>query len=281
MTPHTESKCGLRFVGVFFLIFAFLLSLQGQNTKSQTTRGPAGQQVGKQTFVSNCVGCHGLDGTGTDRAPNIVTNSQAQKLSAAEMFKIVLRGVPGTGMPAFSQLGTPTIKSVVAYVRSLQGKHPSAPLPGDPKTGEALFFGDTRCSSCHMVSGKGGFIGPELTAYAQTHTAEEIEAAITTPDQRASIRRNATIVTTTGERYEGVVRNEDNFSLQLQSPDGAFHFFSKTDVKSLERGQRSIMPSDYATRLSRTQLNDLVSYLLSIAGNSPGSNTKKVDGFEE
>ena len=38
-------------------------------------------------------------------------------------------------------------------------------------------------------------------------------------------------------RYQGIIRNEDNFSLQLQSEDGAFHFLSKADLKTIERGQ--------------------------------------------
>ena len=73
-----------------------------------------------------------------------------------------------------------------------------------------------------------------------------------------------TAVANDGQRWEGIVRNEDNFSLQLQSTDGAFHFFSKADLKAIERSQGSIMPSDYGSRLSKTQLNDLVSYLLSV-----------------
>ena len=56
--------------------------------------------------------------------------------------------------------------------------------------------------------------------------------------------------------------------MQLQSEDGAFHFLSKADLKSIERGQDSIMPSDYSSRLSAAQLNDIVSYLLSLRSTS-------------
>jgi cytochrome c oxidase cbb3-type subunit III len=67
-----------------------------------------------------------------------------------------------------------------------------------------------------------------------------------------------------GERYQGIIRNEDNFSLQLQSMDGTFHFLSKADLKTIDRSQESIMPSDYGSKLSAAQLNDLISYLLSL-----------------
>ena len=46
-----------------------------------------------------------------------------------------------------------------------------------------------------------------------------------------------TATTTNGDSYQGIIRNEDNFSLQLQSEDGAFHFLSKADLKTVERGQ--------------------------------------------
>src|SRR5205823_3458691 len=96
---------------------------------------------GKQVFAASCAGCHGLDGMGGERAPNIVANPQVQKLQVTEIVRIVSNGVPGTGMPPFQRLGKPAIISVVAYLRDLQGKRQAAPLPGDPKRGEAIFFG--------------------------------------------------------------------------------------------------------------------------------------------
>ena len=101
-----------------------------------------------------------------------MNSPQVQKLSAVEMFRIVSEGVPGTGMPAFKRLGSAAIKSTVAYVRSLQGKNTPATLPGDPKRGEAIFFGAAECGNCHMAGGRGGFIGPDLSTYGQTHSAE-------------------------------------------------------------------------------------------------------------
>jgi cytochrome c oxidase cbb3-type subunit 3 len=218
----------------------------------------------QQLFATTCAACHGLDGMGSERAPNIITNPQVQKLSVSEMFRVISGGVPGTGMPAFQRLGKPAITSLVAYVKSLQGKNQPAPLPGDPKRGEALFFGSAQCSSCHMAAGRGGFIAPDLSTYGQTHAAEQIESAIMNPAARDSTKSIVSATATSGERYQGIVRNEDNFSLQLQSEDGAFHFLSKADLKTIERGKESIMPSDYSSRLSTVQLNDIVSYLLSL-----------------
>jgi cytochrome c oxidase cbb3-type subunit 3 len=237
----------------------------------------AQRQNARQIFATTCAACHGLDGMGGERAPNIITNPQVQRLSASEMFSVISGGVPGTGMPAFQRLGKPAITSLVVYVKSLQGKNQTARLPGDPKSGEALFFGNAQCSTCHMASGRGGFIAPELTAYGQTHGAEQIKSAIVNPAARNSVKPIVTAATTNGELYHGIIRNEDNFSLQLQSEDGAFHFLSKADLKSIERGQDSIMPSDYSSRLSAAQLNDIVSYLLSLRSSSAAPLARRED----
>lgn len=216
---------------------------------------------------------------GTQRAPNIITNPQVTKLSATEITSIVSGGVPETGMPAFQGLGKPAIDSVVTYVRELQGKQSSRRLPGNPRNGETLFFGPGGCSSCHMAAGRGGFIGPDLTAYSQTHSADQIKATIINPAERESYAVMVTATTKSGERYEGILRNEDNFSLQLQSADGKFHFFSKADLKTIARNPGSIMPSDYESKLTAAGLNDVVSYLLTL-GNSSAATHKRGEDEE-
>jgi cytochrome c oxidase cbb3-type subunit 3 len=64
----------------------------------------------------------------------------------------------------------------------------------------------------------------------------------------------------------GMLRNEDNFSLQLQTRDGSFHLLNKTHIVWLHRQESSAMPWDYNRTLSPTELSDLASYLLKTAG---------------
>lgn len=237
---------------------------------SGSTSSPGGQQL----FTANCAACHGLDGRGSDRAPDIVTNLQIQKLSESEIVEIVSGGRPAAGMPGFQSLGKPAIASVVAYLRGLQGNNRAAALAGNPKAGETIFFGAGQCSNCHMAEGRGGFIGPDLTTYSQTHSPDNIKAAIVNPAEREMNTGMVTAIAANGQRYQGLVRNEDNFSLQLLSTDGAFYLLSKRDLKAIERSPASIMPSDYASTLSQTQLNDLISYLVSLSNRAPKSNSQ-------
>jgi cytochrome c oxidase cbb3-type subunit 3 len=176
---------------------------------------------------------------------------------------------------------------VVLYVRSLQGRGEAGRLPGNPEAGKGLFFGKAGCAECHMVAGAGGFIGSDLSNYAATESAQEIRDAILHPEAKADPAKKAVLVTTmSGEQLTGIARNEDNFSLQLQTLDGSFHLFTKTDLKSVEHQDRSLMASDYGSRLSRVELNDIVSYMMSVAksnlaGAKPGHKAKKPQSDDE
>jgi cytochrome c oxidase cbb3-type subunit 3 len=236
---------------------------------------------GKQTFASTCASCHGLDGKGGERAPNIAESPKVQRLSDTQIAHIIENGIPGTGMPAFHSLESSNIKTVVTYLRTLQGAKKPVKLPGDPTRGETIFFGKAGCSSCHMVAGKGGFIASDLSGYARTHDVEQIRNAITSPPNSDHQARMVTATTRIGEKYEGRIRNEDNFSLQLQSLDGTFHFIAKVDLEGLEYSSQTLMPSNYGSTLSTNELNDLVSYLVSVANASTSPSEVPQKDFEE
>jgi cytochrome c oxidase cbb3-type subunit III len=261
----------------------------GLTAWSQNARRNPGQKTatpvsirGKQTFASTCSHCHGLDGRGGERAPNIAENPRVQRLSDAQISHIIENGIPGTAMPAFHALATSDVTAVVTYLRTLQGTRQAVKLPGDPVRGETIFFGKAGCSACHMIAGKGGFIAADLSTYARTHTLEQIQSAITDPaagsDQQT---RLVTATTRGGEKVVGRIRNEDNFSLQLQTLEGTFHFVTKSDLESLEYNPQTLMPSDYRSSLSRDELNDVVSYLIKVAGASASETAKKADEFED
>jgi len=253
----------------FFAACVLVLQAGAQNTKSAGRKNPAGDSAGKdgrKTFESACAACHGLDGRGGERGPNIATRAEVQQLSDEETLHILQTGRPAAGMPAFGALGIPRIKAVMAYLRALQGGARASPIRGDAQRGKLLFFGKARCGNCHMVYGLGGFIGADLSSYGSNRLAEEIRTAITDPNKDLEPRERTVLVTTReGHQYTGIARNEDNFSLQLQSLDGTFHLFSKNDLKHVEYLPESLMPSDYSSVLSVTELDDLLSYLVHAA----------------
>ncbi|HEY7097787.1 MAG TPA: c-type cytochrome [Terriglobales bacterium] len=244
-------------------MFASTVGVQAQSPRGDTGSRPKSEiSTGRQLFSSNCAGCHGLDGRGGERAPNIAKGRETLRLSDEELVRTIRDGMPGMGMPAFRSLGTTKITAIAEYVRVLQGVHNSAPVRGDPQQGKTIFFGEAKCSDCHMVAGEGGFLGIDLSSYARTHNTDEIHKAITEPPLQ---NRSVVAVTRNGERFAGIVRNEDNFSVQVQAVDGSFHFLMKSELENLEFQSQSLMPADYGTKLNSRELDDLISFLVESA----------------
>jgi putative heme-binding domain-containing protein len=182
-------------------------------------------------------------------------------------------------MPSFHSLGASGIKSVVSYLRTLQGGGKSDIPRGNSRTGESLFFAKSSCAECHMIAGKGGFIAADLSSYGNTHSFDEIREAITNPDMtRKTGERVVTAITRDGEKYAGLVRNEDNFSLQLQTVDGRFHFFIKSELQTLERGPQSVLPVGYHSIIAGRDLDNVISFLISSARSNK---TQAVSGEAE
>jgi cytochrome c oxidase cbb3-type subunit III len=238
-------------------------------TPLRTSNAPPQQErssgEGRKLFETVCAACHGLDGRGGERGPDIATRQEVLELSDKKTLAILQNGISSAGMPSFTKLGVVKLNAVLTYLRSLQGRSGGV-LPGNPESGRIIFFGEARCSECHAVDGVGGFLGSDLTAYGLNQSTAEIRGAIVTPRDPFDPRRKGVVISTrSGETYKGIVRNEDNFSIQMQTLEGVFHFFLKSEVARIDFLPEPIMPADYGSTLSSSELDDLASYLVSVA----------------
>ena len=234
---------------------------------------------GRKSFESRCAACHGLDGRGAERAPDIATRESVQQRSDAELSRIIHDGIPASGMPAFNTLSQSEAASLVRHLRTLQGRSEETKVAGDPTHGTAVFFGKGRCAECHVIDGKGGFLGPDLSAFGASRGAQEIRDAILKPSRNGRLGERVIVTVRSGNKYSGLVRNEDNFSLQLQDSNGGFHFFSKTEVAEINRQSDSLMPSDYGSTLTPRELDDLIAFLVRSAERTKAD--KRIRGNEE
>jgi cytochrome c oxidase cbb3-type subunit III len=257
------------------LLFVGLSALKPANAQAQ--ENISGQSI----FTANCSACHGSDGRGGERAPNIATRREVVSRADADLIRAVQNGVSGTAMPAFGYMGAPKMNAVVQYLRSLQGIGVAVKAPGDSHLGENLFYGKAECSKCHMVNGRGGFISSDLSGYGFGRSVEGVRSAILNPDRSMDRRSEAiTVVAEDQQKFTGLIRNEDNFSLILQTEDGSFHTFSKDKIMRVEYSGHSLMPNDYENKLSSKEIDDLVSYLLKTEAPERVSNQKH-DSDEE
>lgn len=246
-------------VGTIFIAGCASLTVEAQRSDTGT---------GAQRFMEYCAGCHGADARGGTKAPSLINPPHAARRSDSELFRIVHDGTRG-GMPPFAQIGDTNIAAILQYVRRLAGSSPSTessaetPVTGDVDAGRALYFGKGQCSNCHLMRGKGGFIARNLTNYGRTHGSTAILEAITDPDTPLVPSSQVVVVTTsTGQKITGVLRNEDAFTVELQTEDGRFHSLARNDVSDVRYTGQSLMPRDYGKRLTSQELNDIISFLI-------------------
>lgn len=251
------------------LLCCLSISAGGTSRAQQTAKGKAQSDIdGRLLFSQNCSSCHGSDGRGGERAPNIATQHDVVASSDAQLEGVVSNGIPEAGMPAFDDLGNEKVNALVSYLRVLQGVGDTAhaQAPGNPMAGEAIFFGKASCSRCHMVHGRGGFIAEDLSDFGRGRPVDAIRAAIVDP--KANPRGGGeltTIMTSDGTKFQGVIRAQDNFTVALQGTDGVFHSISRDRIAELDNSAHPLMPQDYGTTLDPRELDDVVSYLMKSA----------------
>src|SRR5437773_5218435 len=242
---------------------------RGEAVSNPLTGEPKAVTQGAVLFRQECVVCHGVSARGGMRGPDLTTGSWSHGGSDAELAATISAGVPGTAMPP-NKLTEEEIWQIIAYLRTLQ--QPVMPPTGDARRGETLFFGAQRCSSCHIVNGRGGRVGPELTTVGSARSRAYIVESIREPGK--SLTENGlggwpttmkydtvTLVTSDGTTIVGVPVNEDTFTVQVMDMNERVHSLDKKSLKSFRHENRSLMPAYDSNRLSAADLDDLVAYL--------------------
>jgi putative heme-binding domain-containing protein len=214
-----------------------------------------------------------LDGRGGEKGPNIATRPEISARSDNEILTILRQGV-ASGMPAFSRLGDKKLEAVVRQLRTLQGLNGKTEIAGNAGEGRKLFFEDGGCATCHMINGAGGFLGSDLSSYGAVASVAEMREQIMNHDQ---LPRARTMVVSTrdGSRLSGFARNEDNFSLQVQTLDGKFHFLDKSTVISVDYSPAA-SAAHPEKKLSKSDLDALISYLVRAAQSSQDGVKRKM-----
>jgi putative heme-binding domain-containing protein len=255
----------LRASGIALALIVSSSAAVSQTSNLESPANPVANAEDKTLFQSSCAGCHGLDGGGGEHAPNIGRASPARSLTDSDLSRILHDGIPGKGMPAFNTLGDLKVRSILSYLRFLQaGRQTEAQTGTDnPNQGKELFFGKGQCADCHAIGGTGRFLSTDLSDFAGDHDPSEIRTAIVSPQEQEAVpHTSVSVMTSSGQHFSGLIRNENNSSLQIQDADGHFYLFVKSDLASIERSPAPPMPVDYKQKLSSTEIEDLVSYIV-------------------
>ncbi len=245
-----------------FLIIALALGAASVLGQTPPTTAP-NLTEGTKIYAQRCAGCHGADAHGTDKAPGLAGNQRLRDGSVQDLRDVIRKGVPGSGMPAFDS-PPQELDSLVVLVRSLNAPSAESTVGGDATAGESFFFGKGQCASCHMISGAGAAIGPDLSNVVREMTVDEIQAKLVNPNSRiAPGYELATAQLRNGNTVRGFARNRSNFDILLQDLTGQFHLIQQGEISAITEEKQSIMPS---VKASPEELRDLVAYLDMRAG---------------
>lgn len=233
---------------------------------SRRTAAPGAQALegaaeGRAIYNRSCTMCHGLDGATGDRAPALGAQRRYLRRTQQELYDAIRNGIKGTLMPG-SALPETDIRKMIAFIFSIRATAADLPAQGNVEAGAQIFRGKGGCSGCHMIRGRGGLLGPDLTDIASERRLEELRLALT--QAKAVPPRGyqpVTLRTKTGASVRGVIKNENNFSLQIMGADDKLHLLLRDEVATITYETQSLMPSGIDKKLTTAELQDLLAFL--------------------
>ena len=236
---------------------------------------PEAVHEGDALYAERCTGCHGPNGTDGEIGPALVSGERADfGTSDGQVFLTIKNGIPGTPMGP-QKLSDDEIWKIASYIHALRGTALDNPTPGDAAHGEQVFWGKGQCGTCHMLGGKGGLTAPDLNNVAGTRKTSTIIDALTKEQHHEYGSGGAHlkslppmdsylpvhVTTADGKVIDGVLLNEDGYSLQMMGNDQHLHSFDRSKVRKVDVDAKSLMPTDYDKRLSADEFKDLLAFL--------------------
>jgi putative heme-binding domain-containing protein len=288
--PYKKIFVAFMVTGIFWAGFLFkssnTLLIQAAEAKNPHEGNVDAVIEGKQLFSVYCVFCHGTGGRGV-KGPNLTDEGWKWGGTDADVFQTISQGRPGTGMGAFltpEKLKEDQVWKVIAYIRSqatygdwakrypsregpqapAQQWKPPAGITPDPKEGESLFKdanGKAACINCHIIDNQGGKVGPDLS-----HIGDRAPEYLLESIQNPSAYINPEFVPVQiavkgGKRVIGIIKHEDDYSIQVRNAQDESLIFSKSEIQGTVPRNVSLMPT---VNLTDQELYNVVGYLLTL-----------------
>ena len=247
---------------VCLLLVALAAAAMGQHRESNPFSSPADLAEGKRLYRLNCGVCHGMEGK-SGRGARLAVRSHRHGNSDAALFRVIQNGVPGTEMPGL-WMDEDSIWRILLFVRTFEVNAGEAcESGGDAAAGQAVYAASS-CAACHRIGGQGGRLGPELSHVGLNYAPEQLRAALVEPSRDVGARYRTVRVTQAGKTVEGVLLNEDAYSVHLLDRAENLRSFLREEVESVEKPAESLMPA--YMNLSDRETTDLIAYLCSLRG---------------
>ncbi|HEY2341973.1 MAG TPA: c-type cytochrome, partial [Chthoniobacteraceae bacterium] len=214
------------------------------------------------------------------------TGAKVDRVSANES-RLTVVGAKENGWPAFTlNVATPAKSLDVSFFTDRDPRPRALPLRrflmpfakpappddlrreipeiagGNKEAGRALFNGKATCYLCHKLNGEGNRVGPELSNLVHRDYASVLKDIV---DPNAMINPDAVGYIVTMKDGSGVVGTrlaETDDELQIAQPGGAVAKLKRPEIVKIEPMTVSLMPVGLDKALTREELRDLMTYLL-------------------
>jgi putative heme-binding domain-containing protein len=132
---------------------------------------------------------------------------------------------------------------------------------GDPYAGKKLFTNS--CAKCHVLFGRGGQVGPDLTTYKRDDLGNMLLHVVNPSAEIREGFETYLVRTQDGRLLTGFLVERDNRVVVLRTPDGQDVRLERANLDELRAIPQSLMPEGLLDGLTDQQVRDLFAYLRS------------------
>jgi putative membrane-bound dehydrogenase-like protein len=130
---------------------------------------------------------------------------------------------------------------------------------GDAARGKLVF--KEQCGKCHMHSGEGGKVGPELTGMA-IHPAHELLIHILDPNRSVEGNYRAyTVTSDDGRVVTGLLAAESKTAIELVDAEGKRVAIQRSEIDAFQPSPNSLMPVGFEKQIKPEGFADLLAFL--------------------
>jgi putative membrane-bound dehydrogenase-like protein len=136
---------------------------------------------------------------------------------------------------------------------------PEVEKTGDAAAGKEVF--KTQCAKCHMHSGEGEKIGPDLTGMS-VHPKHELLIHILDPSRSVEGNfRVYTAVLADGRVVTGMLAGESKTAIEMIDTEAKRHAIPREDLEELTGSQKSVMPEGFEQQVKPHDVRNLLEFL--------------------
>jgi cytochrome c oxidase cbb3-type subunit 3 len=247
------------------VILAALAGSPGASAQQDHSYTAEDIQLGSRLYATQCATCHGATGD-TIAGVNLRRGQFRRPMGDDDIRMTITSGVPNAGMPPFA-LQPAELTGLVAYIRAGFDIGNVPIRLGNAAQGKAIFEGKGACGSCHRVAGQGPRTAPDLTDIGTARNPQQLFRSVTDPTtQMMPINRPVQISMKDGKVLKGRRLNEDTYTVQVMTDQEQLMSIDKSDIRTLDVGKTSTMPTAASKGLTPDDVADLVAYLVSLRG---------------